>query len=932
MKKIIKALMMVLLAFSTVVLASCEFQFVLPQPTTPTDSEKTEPTQTTEPGTDVVTNPTVPAESVIQKILEEAANLEDMATLDGERTATGTVKEITDPYSDQYKNITFVLTDGVADILVFRAKGDCAATLKVGDTVTATGEVINYGGTIEFQYATLTTENQGGTPDADPSITSVADILEAAKDLADGESLTGSYKAKGTVSNVSYNSQYGDVTFDLTDATGTIYVYAAKGDSAGSIKDGDTVTVEGEVTNYKGTIEFKKPNLYTDEDGLSAVDKLTEAEKTPIIPEEVEGDYEFISLPMALAICKDGGDDFTSSQEYYLTGWVSGVSNPSYGAIYLSDGNVSISVYGITDYSTMQNRPLDGDVVVLKAKIGTFKGNVEVKTAQLIESHVLSVDLTDYDEMSVAEARTADANTKVVVEGTVIALTYKNAKMSDGNYVANGFYLANGGDTIYVYGIGSASTVKVGNNVKVAATKDFYINEDVIKSAQKYGYAGACQLRDAKVLENDNGNNPFKENSFEETTIKELMDSDFSENITTQVFKVTALVHKAVEPGYTNYYLYDLNGTTGTYTYTQCSGSDFKWLDQYDAKLCTVLMTLCDAKVQDTGCNWRIIPVAVISDDYTFDLNNTADHVLTYYGLGQFGNVVYYANPNVELTTSVSSTLLGFENATLEYVSDNTEIATIDVVDGKTYLNIKAIGSANITITATYNGKTASATVKVEMTEGQQFDTVTVADAIAAEVGEELTLKGIVGPSLINKVGFYLFDETGFIAIETNNVDMEKIAIGNEVVIKGVRHINRKSGVTTGPGQTCLNTATVLQNNGGSHEYDSSSFATKTIDEMHKLDINTDYTTTAFKVECEIIKAGSGFSINYKLSDDSTTNQFSLYSGNQYHYQWLDQFIGQTVTLEVAACNWNSKGYYTGCVLSVTTSDGTKTINTYNFK
>ena len=78
----------------------------------------------------------------------------------------------------------------------------------------------------------------------------------------------------------------------------------------------------------------------------------------------------------------------------------------------------------------MQNRPLDGDVVVLKAKIGTFKGNVEVKTAQLIESHVLSVDLTDYDEMSVAEARTADANTKVVVEGTVIALTYKNAKMS----------------------------------------------------------------------------------------------------------------------------------------------------------------------------------------------------------------------------------------------------------------------------------------------------------------------------------------------------------------------------------------------------------------------------------------------------------------------------------------------------------------------
>ena len=77
-----------------------------------------------------------PAESIIQKILAEASTLGNQEKLEGERTVTGTVKEITDAYSSQYKNITFILTDGTADILVFRSKGECAATLKVGDAVT----------------------------------------------------------------------------------------------------------------------------------------------------------------------------------------------------------------------------------------------------------------------------------------------------------------------------------------------------------------------------------------------------------------------------------------------------------------------------------------------------------------------------------------------------------------------------------------------------------------------------------------------------------------------------------------------------------------------------------------------------------------------------------------------------------------------------
>lgn len=113
--------------------------------------------------------PEIPTTSQIQAILDVAADLSNQEKLSGERTATGTVKEITEPYKSQYKNISFILTDGVAEILVHRAYGDCAATLKVGDTVTVTGNIINYKGTIEFQYPQLSIPTSGGNSGADYS-------------------------------------------------------------------------------------------------------------------------------------------------------------------------------------------------------------------------------------------------------------------------------------------------------------------------------------------------------------------------------------------------------------------------------------------------------------------------------------------------------------------------------------------------------------------------------------------------------------------------------------------------------------------------------------------------------------------------------------------------------------------------------------------
>lgn len=58
---------------------------------------------------------------------------------------------------------------------------------------------------------------------------------------------------------------------------------------------------------------------------------------------------------------------------------------------------------------------------------------------------------------------------------------------------------------------------------------------------------------------------------------------------------------------------------------------------------------------------------------------------------------------------------------------------------------------------------------------------------------------------------------------------------------------------------------------------------------------------------------------------------FSFYCSGAGQYSWLSDYEGQEVTLEVAACNWNNKTYWRGCVLAIRLADGTKILNTLNF-
>ena len=78
--------------------------------------------------------------------------------LDGEaqevaKTITGTIVNIDTPWSEDYQNITVTIVIGGLEnypIMCYRLSGEGAKDLAVGDTITVTGILKNYKGTIEF--------------------------------------------------------------------------------------------------------------------------------------------------------------------------------------------------------------------------------------------------------------------------------------------------------------------------------------------------------------------------------------------------------------------------------------------------------------------------------------------------------------------------------------------------------------------------------------------------------------------------------------------------------------------------------------------------------------------------------------------------------------------------------------------------------------
>ncbi len=208
-------------------------------------------------------------------ILAGVAALEKGEDFQNEVSLTGQVTKIVTEYNSEKGTITFDMKVGDQTVQGYSAKpgdGISLANLKAGDTVTITGILTHYEDTIEFEYGSLVVALQEGTGTGEqkPTYTTPQQIMDAAYALAEDASLDGTYSLTGEIVSVddAYSSQYENITVTIkvdgvTGENTTIKCYRIKGTGADTLKKGDTITVSGEITNYKGTVEFKSGSTFS---------------------------------------------------------------------------------------------------------------------------------------------------------------------------------------------------------------------------------------------------------------------------------------------------------------------------------------------------------------------------------------------------------------------------------------------------------------------------------------------------------------------------------------------------------------------------------------------------------------------------------------------------------------------------------------------
>ena len=236
-----------------------------------------------------------------ESVLDKAYKLEEGKSLDGDQTLTGVITSVDTAYNSQYKNVTVtIVVDNNTDkpIKCYRLAGDKADKLAVGDTITVTGTITNYNGTIEFAQGCLikkyvkgdgsannsttsskpsstTSSKPSSTTSSKPStstststglklVTDTNKILKDAFKLGKNETTPYIAQLTGKVISVdkAYDAQYGSVSVTMVVSGKNIVCWQMKGTGTDKVKAGDTITVKGVIKNFyyedstTGKVEF----------------------------------------------------------------------------------------------------------------------------------------------------------------------------------------------------------------------------------------------------------------------------------------------------------------------------------------------------------------------------------------------------------------------------------------------------------------------------------------------------------------------------------------------------------------------------------------------------------------------------------------------------------------------------------------------------
>ncbi len=210
--------------------------------------------------------PTTPEEIINDAYgLAAGETLEAPPENNGKYTLTGVISQI-----DNKGNKFIVvgdLTDKPIQCYNLKAADDASdeiknalTDLRVGDTITVTGPIKNYNGTIEFNGCTLDAVTLiEREPEVLPE--TPEEILDALYELDAGGSLKGTCELKGKIKSIDtkYSSEYKNITVTIVvdgHPDKPVQCYRLAGNGADKLAVGDTITVSGTLKNFDGTREF----------------------------------------------------------------------------------------------------------------------------------------------------------------------------------------------------------------------------------------------------------------------------------------------------------------------------------------------------------------------------------------------------------------------------------------------------------------------------------------------------------------------------------------------------------------------------------------------------------------------------------------------------------------------------------------------------
>lgn len=259
---------------------------------------------------------------------------------------------------------------------------------------------------------------------------SVADFLAAE------ESDSAVYELVGTIGG-RINTTFGN--FDLTDASGTVYVYGLTATELGyganndksfaslGLKDGDLIKIRGYRSSHEGKPQVKSAWF---------IEKLADG-------------------PKAVTVAEFLAAEESETQVYILEGTIGGKIDGTYGNFDLSDETGTVFVYGLTatelGYGAKNDKSYAslglkaGDKIKMKGYRSSHNGKTQVKSGWFLEK--FEPVIPDDGTVTVTDAKLPTAypaEETVITEGAYDFYILNVANFGNGvQFKKNGSYVAN---------------------------------------------------------------------------------------------------------------------------------------------------------------------------------------------------------------------------------------------------------------------------------------------------------------------------------------------------------------------------------------------------------------------------------------------------------------------------------------------------------